>query len=77
MNAEFQQNLVRQPERSEKKLFCSRDDCGKELGQRIPMNRGSDLFMINIKGVKFAKKDHDGFYSPTKWSKIEFKVLSF
>lgn len=74
VNPKFQTSLVRQLDHRQPNIHCSKSDCGKELGQKIYLKNGSFLYMINIKGVKFAKMGRDGFDSPSKWSKIEFQV---
>lgn len=77
INIEFIRRAIRveDTDLSSKVFHCARASCGNELGREVAMRRGQPLYMIDIKGVKFANKNKPGnFIVHAKWSKIEFNV---
>lgn len=77
INAEFIRRAIRVQDTDlpSKVFYCAHASCGYELGREVAMRRGSPLYMIDIKGVKFANKNKPGnFIVHAKWSKIEFNV---
>lgn len=75
MSKEFALNSIRLDEET-KKFYCVKESCGKELGRQIMLRRGDPLHMIEIKGIKFAKKGHTStqFEVYSKWNKVTLEM---
>ena len=61
---------------NDKKFFCSKKLCNKELGKLMDLKKSSSLCILDIKGVKFELPDSD-VKVISKWSKAnEFFYIS-